>query len=252
MKKNIIIQFTIIAFSLLNASVMDLTTEEFKENFERSFDLERTIWDGLVKTNVEYSTNDISVGDTLVVAVHFEINTEKNKKNSKLAIADVSKIFFYIRKYDELEAVSKEDIMMEKEFLAWEKHGISILETDPDLVLSNEKPFGSYKFKIILNRKMKKKPYFGDRSNFSLVTLPIFIFYESTEFENITDYNTQCGNFPIYFEVSLDSMFPENSSEDIRYYHRSDFRREKKKQEYDNKEKIKDDNLPKLKFKKLN
>lgn len=251
MKKIIIIQLTLIALSFLNASVM--TGDELQENLERSFDLERTIWDGMVKTKIDYSQKNVSVGDTLIVTIYFEIDTEKNQNNIKLAIADLAKKFLYTTKQGELKTTTKEDVIMEKEYLAWEKHGVSILETDPDLVLSNEKPFGSYNFKIRLNRKKKETPYFGTRSNFSYVSLPLFFFYKSTEFENITDYDNQYRNFRVYFEVNPDSMFPENSTEKIRYYERSDFQREKKKQEeLINKEKIKEENLPKLKFNKKN
>jgi len=252
MKKTLIILIALIIISLLNASVM--TGDELQENFERSFDLERTFWDGMVKTKIEYSQEDIDVGETIIVTIHFEIDTEKNEQNLKLAIADLATKFLYTTKQGKLESVTEENVVMEKEYLAWDKHAASIIETDPDLVLSNVNPKGSYKVKYRLNRKVKgmctysndhRIPYFYNE-------LPIYLFQESTEYENITDYHNIGSPLRFYIKINPSAIMPNNADIKTRYYERSDFRREKKKQkELINKEKMKEKNMPKLKFEKL-
>jgi hypothetical protein len=251
-KKIIIILIALIIISLMNASV--LTGEQLKEGFERSFDLEKTLWNGMVKTRIEYSQEDVGVGETIIVTIHFEIDTEKNEKNYKLAVGDLSKNIFYSRTISKFESLTTEDVENEKEYLAWEKHGLSLIESDPDLVLSNENPIGSYNAKFRLNNKAKGMSTYSNENRipYGYQELSLFVFHESTEYENITDYHNRGSSFRFYIKIKSSAIIPNNPDNIIRYYHRSDFRREKRKQEKIKKrEERKEKNMPKLKFEKL-
>jgi hypothetical protein len=116
-------------------------------------------------------------------------------------------------------------------------------------VLSNENPIGSYNAKFRLNNKAKGMSTYSNENRipYGYQELSLFVFHESTEYENITDYHNRGSSFRFYIKIKSSAIIPNNPDNIIRYYHRSDFRREKRKQEKIKKrEERKEKNMPKL------
>ncbi len=102
-----------------------------------------SLFNDLVRFRIEYSKKEYVIGDIVDVNIHFELITEKNVDNLKLAITDYSNNIFYALRQNHLKLIKSHDIEFEKKYLQWEKRLLSLTECDEDLILSNLNPFST-------------------------------------------------------------------------------------------------------------
>ena len=150
MKKIEIILIVVICISTLTAEV-DLSSRASK--FTDNFNLTKTHHDSLLQSTIVFSQEDYDVGDVIDIAIHLELNTSKNTENLKFAITDYKNNKFYVLKKGYFETITQNDIENNRNRIILEDIPLKFLESDPDLVLSNDQPKGIYHIKFKLSRK---------------------------------------------------------------------------------------------------
>ncbi|MDP8210605.1 MAG: hypothetical protein P9M05_07315, partial [Candidatus Stygibacter australis] len=185
MKRIFIILILLFSILLLNASQPNRNYPSFEEELSKV----KTLFDGLIHVEIEFSQEEYGYGDTVNVVVHFEVDTEKNVENLKFAVSDPVLAGLYNLPYL-LHTVTRERI--EQVYKSYNKDhpGVEAIVRDHDLILSNDNPRGDYPLRYGIFVKIERKilgpdgrlyPYYFE-------TLDIYSFTESIHYENITEY----------------------------------------------------------------
>lgn len=205
---------------------------------------QRTLFNGIVLSRIEFSEEEYEIGDIVDVTIHFELITEKNTENLNLAITDYSKYIFYTLRKNHLKLIKSQDIEFEKNYLQWDKRFLSLIESDEDLILSNLNPKGTYNIRFLINES-SQIGFLQHSSQWWNTNLYIFLYNELTEYDNITDYQAEAYDFP--FSIPLNEKILQNkyTLQEANEVYRGKYIRENNKNESnvseEDKKKIDDD-----------
>ena len=213
MKKMTIMLIIIISISALNADVLyNLTLEEATTNFENSLKRKNTHFDGILQSTIEFSKEEYKVGDIIDLKIHFEINTYNNVSNLNFVITDYQNNWLYSVYRPRFENLTKDEYnMMQKEFIL-EDNICEYIESDPDLVLSNDHPKGTYNIKFVLNDKCNGISLFEKKYPFRKKILSMWSFRDLKKHELITEYFGTPQNFVIPIPIHPDALNKSNKS----------------------------------------
>ncbi len=199
MKKIMIILITLIIISVLNADVYSRAILDSIANSQ--LELTKIHFNGLLQSTIEFSQEDYDVGDIIEITIHFEVNTAKNVENLKFAVTDYKNKILYVLVSD-LDTVTPE--LVEGSIHGIMKdNGFPFIESDPDLVLSNDKPKGVYHLKFKLTKKVncynnllgKVYPYINR-------DLDLYSYTKAEKYEYITDYKGPVESLTIPIKIN--------------------------------------------------
>jgi hypothetical protein len=208
MKKTMILSMLLMGFSVLAATV--LTWEMVRKSYRESLNLHKSYYDGLLTAFVEFSQEEYVVGDTVDVTIHLEVNTTKNTDNSKFVIKDYKTSHLY-----SIRHVTKEDIQEEKERLTQSNLPLKLLDSDSDLILSNENPTGNYHITFMLMRKCRIQRLSDTESYpYKREVLRMYRFTETITKKYITHYlshdlSSPCTSLVIPIKLHPDALRDE-------------------------------------------
>lgn len=183
MKKIMIILIVLISIRALNSHIPDI-----KSVFNNKLNLNKIHFDGLLTSTTEFSQEDYDVGDIIDITIHFEVNTTKNVENFKFAITDYKNKVFYSLYKRHFDTITQEDKDTTYEYLTKKDTSCKFIESDPDLVLSNNQPKGVYHLKFELTKKTIGITSLGKQYPYIFCDLLLYSFAKEKKFEYITDY----------------------------------------------------------------
>jgi ribosomal protein L21E len=181
----------LIGFSVLIAEV--LTAEIAVRKYKNSFKLDKSLYEGRLNAQFNFSQEEYSVGDTVDVTIHFEVNTTQNTKNLKFAITDYNNKGLYEKYRGLYDKIPEEAITSQKEKSAQSKAACKAITSDPDLILSNENPMGDYHITFMLTKKCPVIHAWGETHPYISKRLMLFEFTEAIPYPYITDYRVEHG-----------------------------------------------------------
>ena len=191
----------------MNADIIDSSSKVSK--FTDNFNLIKTYHDSLLQSTIVFSQEDYDVGDVIDIAIHLEVNTVKNTENLKFAITDYKNNKFYILKKGYFETITKNDIDDNRNRVVLEDIPLKFIESDPDLVLSNDQPISIYHIKFKLSRKTIGIIAHGKNYPYVIKELIIYSFTNTEKYEYITDYKGLSK--PLIIPIKIKSSALKNS-----------------------------------------
>lgn len=203
MKKIVIILIVLISINTLSANVM--SREMMEEGFKKQISLEKTYFDEMLNVRIEFSQEEYGVDDFISIKFHFTINKEKNIENRRVVIVDYLNMQFHtLLPIEVFKTLTKEDINSRKELILNEDTVCSYVESDPDLILSNDNPSGVYKLKFKLLQKSHGVFSFENSYPYMFRSLLMYSFTETTDFDHLTKYHGigESLNIPIKLKSS--------------------------------------------------
>jgi hypothetical protein len=209
MKKALILYILLIAFSLLMADT--IRDNEIINSGEKSPHLNQCYYTGLLRASIEFSQEEYAVGDTIEVTIHFKVNTEQNTENVRFAVADYKNNSLYVMYESHLEQITTEVIEELRNEFSFSSDACAFVESDADLILSNENPMGDYHITFKLIKKCHVAVNITDRNSDSYVfrSLKIYPFTEVTEHPCITEYKSELSPYEV---VELTIPIPLSSA----------------------------------------
>ena len=207
MKKIMIILIALISISALNADLPG--RETMIKNFDNSLKLAKTHYDGLLQSTTEFSQEDYYVGDIIDITIHFKVNTAKNVENLKFAVTDYKNKILYVLVRD-LDTVTQEMINGRNE-AALRDTLCKFIESDPDLVLSNDQPKGVYHIKFKLTKKAKAITAFDEQYPYIFRSLNLYSYTKAEKYEYITDYKGSVESLTIPIKINPSARKNEKS-----------------------------------------
>ncbi|MFO7897058.1 MAG: hypothetical protein R6U84_09005, partial [Candidatus Cloacimonadales bacterium] len=211
MKKMIVI-FLLFVNCLLQAQI--LTREEFEAKLEPT----QKHFDGLVKTRIEYSKKEYSVGDDIDIVIHFEVNTEKNLENYQFVLLDYKKNAIHTLFTNRFNKLSEEQIESLINAITKDEEPLKFIESDPDLVINNENPKGKYHLKFKLTDKIPRARRYDKDYSFITRELLLKVFTVYKVYNNLTDYFGYYSDFKLRIEINENSTM---SLSDYKEYQRN-------------------------------
>jgi hypothetical protein len=191
MKKALILYILLIAFSLLMADT--IRDNEIINSGEKSPHLNQCYYTGLLRASIEFSQEEYAVGDTIEVTIHFKVNTEQNTENVRFAVADYKNNSLYVMYESHLEQITTEVIEELRNEFSFSSDACAFVESDADLILSNENPMGDYHITFMLTKKCPVIHAWGETHPYISKRLMLFEFTEAIPYPYITDYRVEHG-----------------------------------------------------------
>lgn len=204
MKKTITILVLFICVSILNADIGG--GENMITDFENSLKLKKNHFNGLLESTIIFSQEDYDVEDYIDITIHFEVNTEENVENHKFAVTDFkNKVFYslYKRHYD---TITQEDKDTTYNNLTKKDTLCKFIESDPDLVLSNNQPKGVYHLKFKLTKKVKPLTFLDENYPYVFRSLRIVSYSKSESYERIKDYIGVVESLTIAIKINSSAL----------------------------------------------
>lgn len=205
MKLKAILLIVIVSVSSLSAN--DFSLVDMEAQFKESLNPNKTHFDDLLESSISFSQDDYNVGDIIDITIHFKVNTIKNVENLKFAILDYKYAVFYNKAMRNLSLITQFDLDSMVESMNRNDPCV-LIESDPDLILSNDHPTGSYNLKFRLIGKTNGTTVLDNQYPYIMRSMTIFPFYESVEYECLTDYiEVGIGSgFTIHIKIKSASM----------------------------------------------
>ena len=191
MKKTMILSILLIGFCVLAAKVY--TAEMAAKSFEKTFDLDKSYYQGRLSAHIEFSQEEYTVGDIIDVTIHFEVNTEQNTENLNFAVVNYINQTLYSTFSRHLEIVTKEVLEYQQQEYAPSTATCKLIAADSDLILGNENPTGDYHISFKLTKKHPVIHAWGETYPYMLEYLTIYAFTETITYPHITDYRINDG-----------------------------------------------------------
>ncbi len=211
MKKIVIILIALISVSALNANLPG--REIAFTDFKNSFNLTRTHFNSLLQSTTVFSQEDYDVGDIIDITIHFEVNTTKNVGNLKFAVTDYKNKIFYVLYKRHFDTITKKDKEATYEYLTKHDTLCKFIESDPDLVLSNEQPKGVYNLKFKLTKKTKSITAFDKQYPYIFRSLDLYSYTKAEKYEYITDYKSPSKSLTIPIKINSAARKNEKPSQ---------------------------------------
>ena len=206
MKKIIIILLTLIYISALNADMPGWTLEEAKANFEGSLKLNQILNDGILQSTIEFSQEEYNVGDVIDITIHFEVNIAKNVEKHKFAIADFINHYLYLFYERHFESLTQNDVDNMHSSIKSEDNVCEFIESDPDLLLSNDNPKGTYHLKFKLTKQTYGSYYQEKQYAYICKIINIYSFTNKKEYKYITKYYGDAQGLNIPIKIHSDAL----------------------------------------------
>jgi len=190
MKKTMILSILLIGFCVLAAKVY--TAEMAAKSFEKTFDLDKSYYQGRLSAHIEFSQEEYTVGDIIDVTIHFEVHTAKNPENLKFAVTDYKnwRLFGYRGHY---ELITDDIYETKRKEQTQSRTAYTFLQSDSDLILSNENPTGEYHISFKLTHKSPMYHAWDKAHPYILERVLIFAFTKTTTYPYIIDYGLENG-----------------------------------------------------------
>ena len=191
MKKTMILSMLLIGFCVLAAEVY--TAEMAAKSFKKTFDLDNSYYQGRLTAHIEFSQEEYTVGDIIDVTIHFEVNTAKNPENLKFAITDYKNWELYSFK-GYFDFITKDIYELNRKKQTQSKGAYRLLQSDSDMILSNENPTGDYHITFKLTNKSPMNHTWDEPLPYIVERLRIFAFTETITYPYFTVYRVELGS----------------------------------------------------------
>lgn len=216
MKKIATMLIILISISILNADVIgDLDPYEPPIIQDKTYKM-NSYYDCILQPTIEYSQENYKVGDIIDITIHLEVNTKLNTDNMKFVITDYKNKLLYTFFTKETYNKITQDIAESLHEKDYDDQVLRLIESDADLVLSNEQPIGKYNIKFELTKKVIKYDFFDEFSSFTFCQLDLFAFKKAERYRYITDYGMNVSSLRIPIKVHPDALKDEKPSQKLK------------------------------------
>ena len=210
MKKIIILLIALISVKVLDAHIP--SNEVMITTFSNKLKLNKIHYDGLLRSTIEFSKEDYDVGDIIDITIHFEVNTVKNVENLKFAVTDYKNKIFYVLYKRHFDTITQNDIDGRNE-ASLRDTLCKFIESDPDLILSNDYPKGVYHLKFKLTKKAKAITSLGKQYPYTFCELLLYSFTDEEKYEYIIDYKGLSEHLTIPIKIKPTALKNEKPSQ---------------------------------------
>ncbi len=153
---------TLIIANVISPEEMERRKENVLDNFKPT----RVHFDGLLESTVVFSKEEYEVGDIIDIKINFKVNTEKNTENMKFAILNYSLRRVLLDYQYTPDRITQKSFEEGLDDIIHNSGPLEFMKCDPDLILGNNNPVGTYHLRFRLKRKVplltlfdKKYPY---------------------------------------------------------------------------------------------
>jgi len=209
MEKIVIILIVLINISILNADIIGDVEPYVVPHYEGRTNIVPAHFNGLLQPTIEYSQEDYIVGDIIDITIHFEVNTAENFDNQKFAVTDYKNRSFYGYDLKQTDEYTQDEMEIGRSDV-YRNPVYPLIESDPDLILSNDQPKGEYHIKFKLEKKIYRDNQNGDYSPYIFTTISVYSFTKAEKHKYLTDYGRSISSFRIPIKINPASLKNEN------------------------------------------
>lgn len=205
MRKIIITLLAIVSVSSMSADIIGDVEPYIVPHYEGTTNKVHTHFKGLLQPTIEYSQEDYNVGDIIDITIHFEVNTAENPDNQKFAVADYKNKVFYSFGLKLTDQYTQNEMEIGRSS-HYRNPVHPLIESDPDLILSNDQPKGEYHIKFKLEKKIYRVNQNGDYSPYIFPEISLYSFTKAEKHKYLTDYGRSISSLRIPIKINPASL----------------------------------------------